>query len=180
MDGWLLKRGTVERAIPDEITLVKWAAEKRFKASDLIYHPTLQRWLYAREVEEIRFAFQPVPGTIQSTNIVSPPAPSLFWAWGSGSRVVGILGGLVAVIAGIVLLRLKAAGENSLIEAMAHGFGVYCLGKGLFMVAIMLNAQEAVRYLTHTGLRRRDERAPVPSALPEEPNTTLSTERQPL
>lgn len=44
--------------IPDEATLRKWADEGRFSPSDLIFHPDLQRWLYAQDVLEIRGAFQ--------------------------------------------------------------------------------------------------------------------------
>jgi len=39
--------------IPDEATLHAWASEGRFNPSDLIYHPLLGRWLYARDVLEI-------------------------------------------------------------------------------------------------------------------------------
>jgi hypothetical protein len=58
MAAWVIKRGTREVPIPDEATLRKWAAEGRFNASDLIFHPDLQRWLYAQDVLEIRAAFQ--------------------------------------------------------------------------------------------------------------------------
>lgn len=54
--------------IPDEATLRKWADEGRFSPGDLIYHPDLQRWLYAQEVLEIRGAFQ------NATNATTPPA----------------------------------------------------------------------------------------------------------
>jgi hypothetical protein len=58
MSGWAIKRGAREVPIPDEATLRKWADEGRFNPSDLIFHPDLQRWLYAQDVLEIRGAFQ--------------------------------------------------------------------------------------------------------------------------
>jgi hypothetical protein len=62
MSGWAIKRGAREVPIPDEATLRKWADEGRFSPSDLIFHPDLQRWLYAQDVLEIRAAFQKAAG----------------------------------------------------------------------------------------------------------------------
>lgn len=72
MAGWILKRGTREVPIPDGATLRKWADEGRFNAEDLIFHPDLQRWLYARDVLEIRHAFEKADVPIAVT-----PAPGL-------------------------------------------------------------------------------------------------------
>src|ERR1051325_1140311 len=58
MSGWIIKRGEREVPIPDESTLRRWADEGRFNPSDLIFHPTLQRWLYASEVLEIKAAVE--------------------------------------------------------------------------------------------------------------------------
>jgi len=44
--------------IPDETTLREWANEGRFNPGDLIFHPLLDRWLYARDVLEIRDAVE--------------------------------------------------------------------------------------------------------------------------
>lgn len=38
-------------------------------------------------------------------------------------------GSLACGVAGLMLLDIKAAGENSLLEGIAHGLGVYCLGR---------------------------------------------------
>jgi hypothetical protein len=70
MSGWTLKRGAREVPIPDEATLRKWADEGRFSPSDLIFHPDLQRWLYAQDVLEIRGAFQ------KAVNVTTPSAPT--------------------------------------------------------------------------------------------------------
>ncbi len=59
--------------------------------------------------------------------------------WGNASRVFGVIGGLISTIGGIYLLLTKAAGENSLIEVIAHGIGIYCLGRGLFMISSIVN-----------------------------------------
>jgi hypothetical protein len=58
MPSWIIKRGAREVPIPDEAMLRKWADEGRFNPGDLIFHPDLQRWLYAKDVLEIQSAFE--------------------------------------------------------------------------------------------------------------------------
>jgi hypothetical protein len=55
---------------------------------------------------------------------------------GGLSRFFCVVAGIVAIGGGISLVALKAAGENSMIEAIAHGMGWYFIAKGLFMMAI--------------------------------------------
>ena len=71
---------------------------------------------------------------------VRAEAPS----WGGASLVFCIVGGIVAIGGGLNLVGLKAAGENSMIEAIAHGIGWYCIGKGLFMIASPFQLRGAV------------------------------------
>jgi hypothetical protein len=42
---------------------------------------------------------------------------------------------------------IKAAGENSILEAIAHGMGLYFIGKGIFMIAIPFQVRGAVARL---------------------------------
>jgi len=78
MSGWNIKRGLREVPIPDEATLRKWADEGRFNRSDLIFHPILQRWLYAQDVLEIRSTFEKVipvaPQSTRDSTATSSPA----------------------------------------------------------------------------------------------------------
>jgi len=73
MSGWIVKRGERETPIPDEATLRRWANEGRFNSSDLIFHPKLQRWLYANEVLEIK---EVVEKRHSSTPTVAKEQPS--------------------------------------------------------------------------------------------------------
>jgi len=45
---------------------------------------------------------------------------------------LGIVSGAICVIAGIYLLGLEAAGQNSMLEHIAHGMGIYFIGKGIY------------------------------------------------
>jgi hypothetical protein len=49
-----------------------------------------------------------------------------------------MVGGLFAIFGGVYLLGLEAAsGSDNLFTAIAHGIGFYCVGKGIFMIAIL-------------------------------------------
>ena len=65
------------------------------------------------------------------------------------SRFFCVLGGIFAVIGGLSLALLTAAGENSLPQAIANGIGWYCIGKGVFMIASTYQFKGAVNFLRH-------------------------------
>lgn len=44
-----------------------------------------------------------------------------------------LLSTLTCLAAGIYLLQTQAVGESSYLEAIAHGMGIYFIGKGLFV-----------------------------------------------
>lgn len=45
----------------------------------------------------------------------------------------GILAALVCIGAGLYLLATQAVADNSFLEVLAHGIGIYFIGKGLFV-----------------------------------------------
>jgi hypothetical protein len=49
----------------------------------------------------------------------------------------GVISSLVCLIAGIYLLDIKAVGENSIIEALAHGIGIYFIAKAFFLGPVL-------------------------------------------
>lgn len=51
------------------------------------------------------------------------------------ARFLGFLAGLVCIGAGVYLLTLRARASDSLIQALANGVGVYCIGRGLGLIA---------------------------------------------
>ena len=69
--------------------------------------------------------------------------------WGGMSRMFCVVGGSIAVLGGLRLAGLQAAGENSMLEAIANGIGWYCIGKGLFMIAVPFNLKDAVQIFRH-------------------------------
>lgn len=64
--------------------------------------------------------------------------------FGGWSRFACVAGGIVAIGGGISLAGLRAASENNLFAAIANGIGWYCIGKGIFMVAVPFQAKGAV------------------------------------
>jgi len=55
---------------------------------------------------------------------------------GSGKVLdaLGVIGRIVAVIAGIVLFTSQTQDPTSYLQTIAHGIGLYFIGKGLYMV----------------------------------------------
>ena len=74
------------------------------------------------------------------------------------SRFGGIASGLVCIGAGIYLLQTSAVGaEGNWLETIAHGMGIYFIGKGIF-VWLSLNTQvEMARSLRSLAAGRRSD-----------------------
>ena len=47
------------------------------------------------------------------------------------AALFGIGGGGACIVGGFWLLNIQAASQNSLMEGIAHGIGIYCMGKGV-------------------------------------------------
>ena len=84
--------------------------------------------------------------TIETTQI-TPAKETPVDKWGFATRLFCVAGGLFALFGGLNLLFLKAAGENSLMEAIAHGIGWYFVGKGIFMMTVPFHLQSAIHWL---------------------------------
>lgn len=63
------------------------------------------------------------------------------------SRFFCIVGGLLAIWGGLNLVCLRAAAEDSIIQSIANYIGWYCLGKGIFMIAVSFQIKGAVNRL---------------------------------
>lgn len=57
MDGYKVKRGEVEYSAASLAELRQWALSGRVAPSDYVFNPTLGRWTYAREMQELRESF---------------------------------------------------------------------------------------------------------------------------
>jgi|SRR5581483_1170825 len=66
--GWIARIDERDYPADSAQTLRTWAQEGRLKASDYVFNPTLQRWMYAREAEELKGHFTVVTAS-------APPVP---------------------------------------------------------------------------------------------------------
>lgn len=67
----------------------------------------------------------------------------------------GAAAGLICTAAGVYLLQAQAVDDNSLLETIMHGMGIYFIGKGIF-VWLSLNVQvDIADAVTHLA-RRKD------------------------
>ena len=67
--------------------------------------------------------------------------------WANPSKVFAIIGGAVCIFGGLSLVGLKAAGANSMIESIANGMGYYFIGKGMYMIAMVMQFRTAIQKL---------------------------------
>jgi hypothetical protein len=54
---FLIRVGDQDFRAPDMATLREWAGERRIPPDTYIFHPLLQRWIYARELAELAPAY---------------------------------------------------------------------------------------------------------------------------
>ncbi len=73
-------------------------------------------------------------------------------SWANTSKVVAVIGGVICIFGGLSLVGLKAQGANSMIESIANGMGYYFIGKGIYMIAIVLQFRTAVQKLFNKPL----------------------------
>jgi hypothetical protein len=116
MADWRIKRGDEEFSTGNLNQLRSWVRNGRVVGSDLIYHPTLEKWLYASEVQEIKGELpsttatgKKVPtcpscgGTIASNTSTCPHCGKKFT-----SPAVGLLAGCFALVALVFLVAICA------------------------------------------------------------------------
>jgi hypothetical protein len=51
---WTIRRGDDEFTAPDTATLQQWARERRIFPTDYVFNHTLNRWMFAHELPELR------------------------------------------------------------------------------------------------------------------------------
>ncbi len=121
---FIVTRGGRE-SFHSEIELVGLAARGQLSAGDLVYHPMLGRWLYAREVEEVRDSMTQSLTLGRAEPSALPPRPNPEAVAGF---ILGVLGhlpliGLPSCLLGIYFsgrgLRRAVANEND-----GHGLAV--------------------------------------------------------
>lgn len=68
-------------------------------------------------------------------------------SWANTSKVFAIIGGVICIFGGLSLVGLKAQGANSMIESIANGMGYYFIGKGMYMIAMVMQFRTAIQKL---------------------------------
>jgi hypothetical protein len=68
------------------------------------------------------------------------------------TRLAGIASAAFCVGAGVYMLSIHAAAPNSILESIAHGIGLYFIGKGIFIGAMLWKIQ----YEAEQTARRHD------------------------
>lgn len=48
--------------------------------------------------------------------------------------IASIFSGIICMIGGLLLLSIKEAGSQSLLGVIANGIGIYCIGKGIYVI----------------------------------------------
>jgi hypothetical protein len=118
---------------------------------DLVYHPVLGRWLYAREVEEIREA-------LEHASTLGLPAPATVPPDANGDAIagfiLGVLGhlplvGLVCCILGLVFSS-RGIKKAALLENRGHGLAV----AGMVLSMVFLVPATACSAMFVAGLLR--------------------------
>ena len=70
--------------------------------------------------------------------------------------IFGILSSLFCIGGGIYLLNIQSASQNyTVFEAMAHGIGIYCIGKGLYVGPSLIAQGKAAMAPQPTQMVRR-------------------------
>ena len=101
----------------DELTSL--ARKGQLLASDLVYHPTLGRWLYAREVEEVR-------ALVAAAETLGQPVGPVQVLPTNGQAIAGFILGIL--------------GHLPLLGFFCCLFGIYFSSKGLKRAAALENS----------------------------------------
>ncbi len=48
--------------------------------------------------------------------------------------IASIFSGIICMIGGLLLLTIREAGSQNLLGVIANGIGIYCIGKGLYVI----------------------------------------------
>jgi hypothetical protein len=57
-------------------------------------------------------------------------------------KFISSIPGLISIGAGVYLASSQTADPNSYLQTIAHGIGFYFIGKGLYMIAMLLRQRE--------------------------------------
>ncbi len=80
---------------------------------------------------------------------------------GKFTDILGFIGGALCVVAGLYLFSAQTQDPDSFIQTIAHGMGIYFVGKGLYIFQAVIRRSAQTWYLA----RMRDDK-PLPNTPP--------------
>jgi Family of unknown function (DUF5670) len=120
---WKIKVGDSELSADSTETMKQWYSEGRIRSDSYVYHPVLEKWMYVRDLEELRVSapWEPAParpavsfpvvvapswnpGVAALLSLVIPGAGQMY----KGQVGVGLVW-LVVVVAGYFMLLVPGA-----------------------------------------------------------------------
>ena len=61
------------------------------------------------------------------------------------SKTFSTIAGVIAIITGLYLATIQAAGRDSLLQVLINGIGWYCVAQGIFMMSSTANIRSTWR-----------------------------------
>jgi hypothetical protein len=81
------------------------------------------------------------------------------------SKLTAAASSLICVVAGLYLLSAQAVASNSFLELLAHGIGIYFIGKGLFVGPSLWKQAEQTELLAAIANRSASQSRTEPPSL---------------
>jgi hypothetical protein len=84
---------------------------------------------------------------------------------GKAADVVGVIGGIVCIIAGLYLLGSQTQDASSYLQTIAHGIGIYFVGKGLYVLQSVVRNSDQAWFLARIRNPEVDNAPPMPASV---------------
>jgi hypothetical protein len=95
MTEWKIKRGDQEKSV-DDATLQQQARDGRILEGDLVFHPLMQKWMYARELGELSGVYTAKPQVVITQPATSPVTV--------GCTIMAVIAGVIVVVIVLAVL----------------------------------------------------------------------------
>lgn len=99
MTEWKMKRGDTEYPATSLAELRQWALKGNLVGSDYVFNPTLSKWMYARELEELKASF---PAGKNGNTLIAVGAVLLAMGLFIPKAWLFMLLGVVVLVVGVV------------------------------------------------------------------------------
>jgi len=107
MSEWKVKRDETEFTVENTQMLRDWAKQGLIAPTDYVYNPTLQRWMYAREVAELQQVASEVVAEAKREAVIQ-----------GGTRVKQRVGAIIALTLFMILFGVSGCGWISFLPVL--------------------------------------------------------------